>query len=254
MQRLGKNIGRYFGEAIDIDAVMAETLGTARASGWSVETFLDQPNRHLVAFRQRFGKGARRLYVSAGIHGDEPAGPLAVQRLVEENIWPEDGEIWLCPCLNPTGFRLNQRENAESLDLNRQYLLPRAPETIAHVAWLKQQPAFNLALCLHEDWESHGFYVYELNPDQLPSLAEPMILEVEPVCPIDRSGEIEGRAAAGGIVRPSSDPLSRADWPEAFYLFQHHTRLAYTLEAPSDFPLATRVNALVAGVRAAFGK
>jgi hypothetical protein len=29
------------------------------------------------------------------------------------------------------------------------------------------------------------------------------------------------------------------------------TRLSYTLEAPSDFPLTTRVNALVAGANAA---
>ena len=31
----------------------------------------------------------------------------------------------------------------------------------------------------------------------------------------------------------------------------NRTRLSYTLEAPSDFPLATRVDALVAGVNAA---
>jgi hypothetical protein len=253
MKRLGKNLGRYLGETIDVDAVVDETLRAAEGHGWAAETFFHDRERHLTALRRKLGNGARRLYISTGIHGDEPAGPLAAQRLLAENVWPADCEIWFCPCLNPTGFRLNQRENAEGIDLNRQYLRPQAPETVAHIAWLKQQPAFDLALCLHEDWESHGFYVYELNPDKLPSLAEPMIRRVEPVCPIDRSELIEGRVAAEGIVRPSSDPLSRPDWPEAFYLFHHHTRLSYTLESPSDFPLATRVDALAAGVRAALG-
>jgi len=31
----------------------------------------------------------------------------------------------------------------------------------------------------------------------------------------------------------------------------HKTRLSYTLEAPSDFPLAVRVGALMAGVKTA---
>ena len=62
---------------------------------------------------------------------------------------------------------------------------------------------------------------------------------------------IETRPAHGGIVRPDVDPLSRPQWPEAFYLLQHKTRLSYTLEAPSDFPLATRTAALATAVKAA---
>jgi hypothetical protein len=104
---------------------------------------------------------------------------------------------------------------------------------------------------LHEDWESHGFYVYELNPDNQASLAEAMVASAAEVCPIDRSEIIEGRPAENGIIRPSVDPRSRPQWPEAFYLLTHKTRLSYTLEAPSDFPLSARVAALVAAVRTA---
>jgi hypothetical protein len=93
--------------------------------------------------------------------------------------------------------------------------------------------------------------VYELNPDARPSLAPAMLAAVAPVCPLDLSPEIEGRPAHGGLINPNPDPNSRPQWPEAFYLFQHLTRLSYTLEAPSDFPLAVRVEALVTAVRAA---
>jgi hypothetical protein len=68
---------------------------------------------------------------------------------------------------------------------------------------------------------------------------------------VDLSPEIEGRPAAGGIIRPNLDPATRLQWPEAFWLLRHKTRLSYTLEAPSDFPLPLRVAALVAGLRAA---
>ncbi len=153
--------------------------------------------------------------------------------------------------MNPAGFVLNRRENREGMDLNRQYLAPQAPETIAHIAWLSRQPTFDLCLCLHEDWESHGFYLYELNPDQLPSPAETIIARVGEVCPIDRSELIEGWPAQNGIIRPGVDPLARAQWPEAFFLITRKTRLSQTLEAPSDFPLAARVAALAVGVNTA---
>ena len=104
---------------------------------------------------------------------------------------------------------------------------------------------------LHEDWESHGFYLYEQNPEHRFSLAEPMIEAVARVCPIDPNELIEGRAAKDGIIRPNVDFRSRSDWPEAFYLIQNKTRLSYTLEAPSDYALRVRVNALVAAVNRA---
>jgi murein peptide amidase A len=110
-----------------------------------------------------------------------------------------------------------------------------------------------LCIMLHEDWESQGFYLYEQNPDARPSYAEKMIEAVEKVCPIDRSETIEGRPAKNGILRPNLDPRSRPDWPEAFYLITQKTRQSYTIEAPSDFPLETRVNALVAAVNSVLG-
>jgi len=256
MQRLGKNQGAYFGDPIDIRAVLREVESAAHHHGWSTEIFHRTPDFKWLALRRAplapdTSNPAPRTYLSTGIHGDEPAGPLAALRLLLENRWPANAEIWFCPCLNPTGFVLNQRENAQGQDLNRQYLHREAPETRAHVAWLEKQPRFDLCLCLHEDWESHGFYVYELNLDHRPSLAEAIVAEVAKVCPIDASEIIEGRPAKNGIVRPSVDPRSRPQWPEAFYLTTHKTHLAYTLESPSDFPLSVRADALVAGVNAA---
>jgi murein peptide amidase A len=250
IERLGKNHGRYLGETIDVQATLHEIRLLALKHGWRHDCFLKSEHLCLETYHLPAKTPRKRFYLSAGIHGDEPAGPLAVLELMRQHPWPHTIDVWVCPCLNPTGFPLNTRENAGGLDLNRQYLEPAAEETRAHMAWLLRQPSFDVSLCLHEDWEAHGFYVYELNLDQRPSFAEDIIRAVEKVCPIDRSPLIEGREAHGGIIRPSADPTSRPQWPEAFYLISHKTRMSYTLEAPSDFPLPTRVAALVEGTRA----
>jgi murein peptide amidase A len=277
MERMGKNHGGYYGETIDIRAVRHDIEIAAHRHGWTAEVFGQQGEFSLLALHrpplsirtpilrpeasnsaeasmdrpEGRPHSALRIYLSAGIHGDEPAGPLAALRLLQENHWPENAELWFCPCLNPAGFALKRRANADGKDLNRDYRHLETAEVRAHIAWLERQPQFDLCLCLHEDWESHGFYVYELNPENRPSLAETMMARIADVCPIDPSPVIEGREAKGGIIRPHLDPQTRPQWAEAFYLMVNKTRYSCTLEAPSDFPLPTRVNALVTGVRAA---
>jgi hypothetical protein len=268
MQRLGKNVGRYLGDTIDIQQIVRDIEIAAEERGWKSETFFENgelklfaltrpasiPHPQLSSSRLAASQPSpSRVYLSAGIHGDEPAGPLAALRLIREDQWPKHLELWFCPCLNPLGFALNTRENSRGIDLNRDYLNSVAEEIIAHIAWLSRQPNFNLCLLLHEDWESHGFYLYEQNPDHRKSLAEPMIEAVAKVCPVDPNEMIEGRPAKNGIIRPNLDPNSRPQWPEAFYLITRKTRQSYTLEAPSDYPLSTRVDGLVAAVGAAVG-
>jgi murein peptide amidase A len=256
-ERLGRNKGGYFGERIDIGSVLRDVESAAQFHKWNAETFLILDTFKLMGLtRPALKKTDKpvRVYISTGIHGDEPAGPLAMRRLLQENRWPAHVDFFVCPCLNPTGFVAGKRENHQGLDLNRQYRSPRAEEVIAHINWLRRQPAFDLCLCLHEDWESNGFYLYELNGDKRPSLAEPIVANVSQICPIDPSEVIEGRAAKRGIIRPDIDPRSRPDWPEAFFLFTQKTRLSYTLEAPSDFPLPARIEALVRGVSTALLK
>jgi Succinylglutamate desuccinylase / Aspartoacylase family len=253
VQKLGKNHGRYFGETIDIRNLLREIETAAQQHGWDSEIFHEADEFKWTALHRKplsspASSPTLRVYISTGIHGDEPAGPLAALRLLQENKWPVHWECWLCPCLNPMGFVLNSRENPNGVDLNRDYRNPQTAETRAHIAWLERQPSFDLYLCLHEDWESHGFYLYEQNPDNRPSLAEKIIESVKPVCPVDMSEIIEDREAHGGIIRPNLDPHARPLWAEAFYLIVHKTRLGCTLEAPSDFSLPTRVNALVAAV------
>jgi protein MpaA len=251
VQRLGRNRHGYEGEHIEVDEVFAATRAAAKRHGWATDSIEPAELSRPAFSRPAATAGALRCYLSAGIHGDEPAGPLAALRLLEENRWP-DLNLWLVPCLNPAGFRARTRGNAEGIDVNRDYRHFRTAEARGHVEWLQRQSNFELTLMLHEDWESHGFYTYEVNPRGAPSLAPAMIEAVRPFCPVDDSTVIDGREVSEpGIIRPLLTPAERPEWPEALWLIVNKSPLSYTMEAPSDWPLSIRVNALVLAVRAA---
>lgn len=248
-QRLGKNHGGYRGEQIDIQSILEEVKSATEEKNWRRDAFTIPGGTELLAYRRTGRRARRRLYLSTGIHGDEPAGPCAVLRLLQEDRWPDHLDVWLCPCLNLTGFPLNTRESAAGIDLNRDYRHRNTAEVRTHVAWLKQQPEFDLAVCLHEDWEANGFYLYEQNPDLRPALGEKIIAKVSQVCPIETGETVDGWAVSKGIVRPEIHPDERPQWPEALFLISYKTRQTYTLESPSDFPLPTRIEAHVVAIR-----
>lgn len=252
MQRLGLNVGGYRGERIDPQRVQAECRAAAVRNGWKVDFLPPDSLERVVFYRPGTTVGVPSFYVSAGIHGDEPAGPLAVLRLLEEDRWP-DAHLWVIPCLNPEGFDRNSRENRLGIDLNRDFLLPESVEVRGQIEWLIQLPRLDLVLIFHEDWEANGFYCYELSDDRRPPLAESIVEAVSRICPIEHQNEIEGRTVVRpGIIRPGSDPASRPQWPEAIWLAVHKAKLIYTLEAPSDWSLPVRVDALVTAARSAF--
>ena len=224
----------------------------AAEAGFRVETYGRADAFPLLALTRRSPGIKPRIYLSSGIHGDEPAPPLALLELLQTGCFDDRATWFICPVLNPVGLQNGHREDAAKRDLNRDYQDRHTPEVRQHTTWLERQPPFDLTLCLHEDWESSGFYLYELNPESRPGLADTMINAVREVMPIEAADIIDGRQAdAPGIIRPVSDPLLRQNWPEAIYLRHFHTSLSYTLETPSALPLATRVTALRRAVTAA---
>ncbi len=223
-------------------------------AGFDCETFGRIGACPLIALTKRAAGPRPRIYLSAGIHGDEPAPPLALLSMIESGDFDSRATWFLCPLLNPDGVAAGKRENASGLDLNRDYRHLESEEVRSHVRWLGRQPNFDMVVCVHEDWETAGFYLYELNPTQRPNLGTPIISAVSKICPIDMNSLIEGREAKGGIIRPVLDPLEREKWPESIYLQVNHTTLSYTIESPSALPLVTRIAALNTALRTAIAR
>lgn len=238
--------------ALDPAAYVAATVALAPVQGFRTETFAEIDGCPLVALTRRSPEAQRpHVYLSTGIHGDEPAPPAALLQLLETGTFNDQASWSIIPMLNPAGFRRGTRENAEGLDLNRDYRHLLSPEVGAHVRWLRRQSAFDVAFSLHEDWESLGFYLYELNSENRPSLSDAMLAAARRHSPIDGSVTIDGReSAAPGIIRPVSDPAVRDLWPESIYLRAHHAPLCYALETCSSFPLEQRIATMRAAVDA----
>jgi protein MpaA len=239
---------------LDPVTLVARLESAGANAGFKFEHFGSAGGCPLIALTRRTSGPRPRIYLSAGIHGDEPAPPLALLSMLEAGEFDGRATWFICPLLNPEGIARGTRENASGMDLNRDYRHLESPEVRSHVRWLERQPNFDLAICVHEDWESTGFYLYELNPTKRPSLAEPMIAAVSKVCPIDPSTLIEGREAKGGIIRPTANPFEREKWPEAIYLQAQHTTLSYTIESPSALGLEKRIAALRAALRTAISR
>lgn len=228
----------------------------AQEAGFVVEHCYSRLPAPILALQRICPNPKATVYVSAGMHGDEPSGPLTLLRMLKMDAFPRDISFVIFPLLNPIGMALNKRESAEGLDINRDYKRFKTPEARCHRDWLvKNGRRYDLSICLHEDWEARGYYIYELNPDREQSLAPDVLSAVEPIIGVDRSELIDGFPAVDGLIRPQDiePPLRGDDYPEALYMMDHFTRHSYTFETPSNTDLKLRIAAHHAAMEAAIG-
>lgn len=196
------------------------------------------------------------ILISAGIHGNEPSGVEAILNLLEKRpTWLECADLTILPCLNPWGYEHNRRVNYKGYDLNRQWNPTEGWKVknlteITFVLRILKKRRFNLTVCLHEDYDATGFYLYELSrrPN---TFGKSIIQTVSRFIPIEKKQRIEGRLAQYGVVHRSVESMrQRKQWPEALYHFKHHTDHTITTETPTHFPIQKRVRAQLETVRA----
>jgi hypothetical protein len=159
----------------------------------------------------------------------------------------------ICPALNPTGLAAGCRDNADGVDLNRDYRLQLSFEATAHAAWLAAGTVPEMFLSLHEDWETAGFYLYEINTGaDNPPRTRGIIAAVSPWFPPEAGPDIDGHTPreAGWIYHEAEADVPEG-WPEAIYLAKLGCPLSFTFETPSHARLTDRVSAQCAAVRAA---
>lgn len=184
-----------------------------------------------------------RIYLSAGIHGDEAASPEALITWVEnrsELFHHKNFAFFLLPCLNPWGLANNIRTDSRGRDLNRTFL-PGAPEPIRTLMRTIKKRSFHLGIMLHEDYDARGLYLYELLRNK-PYWGEELLDAASTIIPADPRINIEGRKTTlPGLVRRKITPAIRRFGPEALFLHDINCERTFTVETPSEFSLQARV-------------
>jgi murein peptide amidase A len=239
-------------------AYTSEVEHAARAAGWIVRHLSpveSGPRPWFQRVAPEGGSASPRLYLSAGIHGDEISGPLALLEMIRQPGFFADFNVTMFPILNPNGLARGIRTNWDEIDLNRDYRNSRSLEIKGHIETLLTLGRFDASMMLHEDYEGIGAYLYELNNTLDPGLGASMIAAMGFHVPIDLRPEIDEAPAHGGVIsrRDLATKLGgrledRLEWAEATYLMVYHTEVSYTIETPKPFPIKARVNAQIAAV------
>lgn len=202
------------------------------------------------------GKGnSLRALISAGIHGDEPGGIESIINFLKNSEYLDyinEWEITLLPCINPYGYEFGTRTNHQGKDLNRLFKLKNPPEEVVFAQSILETD-FKLIIDLHEDNESHGYYLYQTG---LSKTYEKIGLEIlnslEGIMPINLETEIAGSQADQGIIGKELEILSMDWWPMALYGLSKGTQMCLTLETSSLFDMETRVHAHLTAIKTAF--
>jgi murein peptide amidase A len=248
-----------FSTNFDPMAYAGEVEKAARAAGWTVSHLSPMESGPRPWFHRAGPAGDSappRLYLSAGIHGDEISGPLALLEMIRHPGFFAAFDVTIFPILNPNGLARGVRTNRDEIDLNRDYRNSRSLEIKGHIEALLTLGRFDASMMLHEDYEGIGAYLYELNDTLDPGLGAKIIAAMGRYVPIDLRPEIEEALARGGVIsrRDLIGKLGRLEdrpeWAEATYLTVYHTQVSYTVETPKPFPIEARVKAHIAAVEA----
>ena len=169
------------------------------------------------------------IHLSAGVHGDEPAGVLALVQSVETNRFDARFSYRVWPCMNPTGFDARTRESADGIDINRTFARGGSSPESSAIVMSNRDRKFVLAVDLHEDDEADEAYCYEYGSVSAGETIAPRCLRPDP----QREAEIIGGMSLSLLLRRGAS--------------EH----VLTLETPSAKPLEERIAAHVAMLDAA---
>jgi len=227
---------------------------TGCASKWGLrcEVFATGDDFDLMCFRSPALKKKKTsgIYLSAGIHGDEPAIPESLyQWAALHGPVLRELPLMILPCLNPWGLVHNRRTDSQNFDLNRCYHLSDVPRIQAQKELLRGY-TFRLAMYLHEDYDAQGVYLYEQRK-KLTTFGQELLSAGGYHIPLDPRRMIEGRRAKQGWITRRVDRKKFPEAAEAIYVALHHSERTITAETPSEYDLGKRIEAQIAMIKRA---
>jgi hypothetical protein len=220
----------------------------ARAAGLRLQVIANVDGFSVYCIRTSALYGQGGIYVSAGIHGDEPASCAGLI------LWAERQckelrrlPMMIFPCLNPWGLVGNLRKDAEGNDVNRMFHLETHP-TVAGILRVCEGIDFTSGILLHEDYDAQGIYLYEHSKGR--ACGEGILEAASAFIARDSRMNIDGRRARRGLLRPRLriEYFDGIGHPEAIWLHRRGSKRTITFETPSEAALQTRCEAHVSAI------
>lgn len=223
------------------DSMTLQTLGEVRTgdSAWPIQMVSFTPESPVQW----------RVLLSAGVHGNEPAGVECLMQFAEAlsgkaDVYPGIA-FDIVPLVNPWGWIHRRRRNADNRDLNRDFASFHAQES-AIMRDLCSRNTYDLMVDLHEDSDVAGFYFYRLaHPD--PTLCRRIIAAVRDADhPIHHGRVSRIFCARDGVITCPLWSLRLARIARQLSM-SNYFRLegcpqAFLFETPSRLPLDARVD------------
>ena len=238
-------------QAHDQRALIARWRALASAARLRVRVLTEVKGEKIIYLESTRRKDSPDInYLSAGVHGDEAGAAWGLLAWAEDNIATLQQKAFVIfPCMNPHGLQGNTRVDHRGLDINRRFHLDDDPIS---GPWRKIIAArrWRIGLCLHEDYDAQGCYVYELSQHR-GSLSSRILGECINGIALDPRRSIDGRPSRSGIIHRRIIPSDLPGMPEAIELFRLGCPTTLTFETPSEFSLDDRVQAQASFVKAA---
>ena len=203
---------------------------------------------------------SRRVLLSAGIHGEEPAGVYALLRFMENYIrcFDDDFEFLIFPCINPFGFEHNSRHNAQGIDTNREFKDDTGCiESSLVIRELKRlNRHFVCTIDLHEtdpnfvgEEFTRGdnpteFYMWEVCPDKEARIGHLVTRIMERFVPVCKWDTVYKDRNSGGVIwypEGCANPIYTQGTTLEGYLAANYTPQSFTLETPCGWPMYQRI-------------
>jgi hypothetical protein len=242
----------HYGQVHDYKLLIKKWRALVRKNGWKIKKIAESADMPIYEVFSGKEDSGNLVYISAGIHGDEPASVWALYSWFEMQSESHDElSFMIFPCLNPFGLINNIRFDSDGDDLNRSWGSTEK-SLISQIIERTKPFSFSMAINLHEDYDANGIYLYEsLDGKMRDDLALQILTSGSKYIPVDSRKKIEGRWSKNGIIRPSPSSLPKEGLPEAAFLQRGKAKRTLVLETPSEYDLRQRIKAQVAMIQKA---
>ncbi|MBU4501952.1 MAG: M14 family metallocarboxypeptidase [Nanoarchaeota archaeon] len=208
-----------------------------------------------TVFAKSPNPNAYNIFLSAGVHGDEPGGLYSLLEFLEREVekYLPDFNFTAFPCLNPSGFEQDKRENFDKVDINRNMeSITSVQENNLLIQFLTDNPQrYLFSIDMHEDptdkpvggcdisENPKKFYLYESSPNKESRRGHKLLRKLEKLnIPICKRKEIYREKNEDGLIWTPKvhNPDYAAEKSVQTYM-QKYTTHSFTPETPTCWTL-----------------